>query len=192
MDKRALRKQLRKDLISVNCEDWQQVSQKVTRVLIEWLKKHPEVRTVSIFSALKDEIDLKNLLVFLPDIEWCFPLVNGQEMSFHRVNRIETLVEGYQGIKEPNPQVHPPIISDSIQLIVCPGLAFTKTGKRLGRGGGFYDRFLSESRASYKIGVCLAKQLVEQIPTEHHDIEMTHILTEEGINKSLTSDEEIY
>ena len=64
-----------------------------------------------------------------------------------------------------------------MDLIVVPGLAFTPEGSRLGRGAGFYDRFLSTiSRTTLKIGVCFEFQLVSEIPQESHDVKMDAVV----------------
>jgi len=65
-------------------------------------------------------------------------------------------------------------------LIVLPGLAFSRTGDRLGRGKGFYDKYLSNYRG-VKIGVCFSDQLEDEIPTESHDIVLDYIVTENEI-----------
>jgi 5-formyltetrahydrofolate cyclo-ligase len=56
-------------------------------------------------------------------------------------------------------------------LVLVPGLAFTRDGHRLGRGGGFYDRLLAgRAKEAVKIGICFELQLVESLPVEPHDI----------------------
>jgi 5-formyltetrahydrofolate cyclo-ligase len=67
-------------------------------------------------------------------------------------------------------------------VVIVPGLAFTATGDRLGQGGGWYDRFLSEVRADcVSIGVCFAEQLVDVLPVESHDMTMGHVVTDRGV-----------
>ncbi|HEY8650213.1 MAG TPA: 5-formyltetrahydrofolate cyclo-ligase [Chthoniobacterales bacterium] len=70
--------------------------------------------------------------------------------------------------------------TDEIDLIVVPGLAFSRDCHRLGRGGGFFDRLLAGPAAeAYKLGVCFDFQLLESIPIEPHDIVMDTVVTEE-------------
>lgn len=67
-------------------------------------------------------------------------------------------------------------------VVVVPGLAFTKTGDRLGQGGGWYDRHLAQVRADCTtIGVCFAEQIVDTLPVEAHDITMDHVVTDQGV-----------
>ena len=69
-----------------------------------------------------------------------------------------------------------PIPASEIDLIIVPGVAFDKSGNRLGRGKGFYDRLL-HNLSAIKIGVGYDFQLIEKINTEPHDIAMDAIIT---------------
>jgi 5-formyltetrahydrofolate cyclo-ligase len=74
-------------------------------------------------------------------------------------------------------------------LILVPGLAFDRGGRRLGRGGGYYDRFLSKrgnpasggKRGMYAVGLCMECQLVKRVPAGRDDQNMDGVLTEKGL-----------
>ena len=67
----------------------------------------------------------------------------------------------------------------AVDLVVVPGVAFTASGHRLGQGGGWYDRFLSGLRPGVaRIGVCFAECLVDELPTEAHDVIMDLVITD--------------
>ena len=67
----------------------------------------------------------------------------------------------------------------AVDLVVVPGVAFTAAGHRLGQGGGWYDRFLPGLRPGVaRIGVCFAECLVDELPTEAHDVIMDLVLTD--------------
>lgn len=70
--------------------------------------------------------------------------------------------------------------SGAMQIILTPGLAFDRSGGRLGFGGGWYDQVLQEAAwsATVSIGVCFACQLVEEVPCEEHDQRVSAIMTE--------------
>ena len=72
------------------------------------------------------------------------------------------------------------ISNDDIDLIVVPGVAFDRERNRLGRGKGYYDRLLSQLKAS-AIGICFDFQLKGQIPTEPFDRKMDLVITEKEI-----------
>ena len=64
-------------------------------------------------------------------------------------------------------------------VIVVPGVAFTLDGRRVGQGGGWYDRFLPQRRAGCAmIGVCFAPQILDDVPTEPHDVVLDHVVTD--------------
>ena len=67
----------------------------------------------------------------------------------------------------------------SLDVVVVPGLAFTADGRRLGQGGGHYDRFLPRLRPGcVTIGAAFAEQVVDDLPTEPHDVRLTHVATD--------------
>lgn len=75
------------------------------------------------------------------------------------------------------PQGEPYTLFNSIDLAIIPGIAFTKDGKRMGRGRGYYDRLLPKLVNAYKIGLCFPFQLLEDIPTDSHDVRMDEVVT---------------
>ena len=110
------------------------------------------------------------------------PLVNGEGLTWHQVTSANDLTEGFRGIQEPKSSF-PAIIPQEHQPWLClvPGVAFTAAGKRLGQGGGFYDRALLKLRANgsqegYVVGVAFACQMLGQLPTEAHDQHMDEVI----------------
>jgi 5-formyltetrahydrofolate cyclo-ligase len=70
-------------------------------------------------------------------------------------------------------------LPETIDLILVPGVAFSKERHRLGRGGGFFDRFLGGRGANaFKLGLCFSFQLLDSVPTEGHDIVMDAVVTD--------------
>ncbi|HJV45460.1 MAG TPA: 5-formyltetrahydrofolate cyclo-ligase [Bacillota bacterium] len=89
------------------------------------------------------------------------------------------LVAGVYGILEPDPGKAIEVRPDEIDFIVIPGVAFDRMGGRLGYGGGFYDRFLSNyDRLPSLVAVCFQEQLVERIPMKPHDFKVDYIITD--------------
>jgi len=83
---------------------------------------------------------------------------------------------GAFGIPEP---VGPPVDPATIDIVIVPGLSFTRDGRRLGQGGGFYDRFLPLVRDDCRtIGVCFGEQLVDDLPCEAHDRILDDVVTD--------------
>ena len=73
----------------------------------------------------------------------------------------------------------PAIDPARVDLLLVPGLAFTRDGHRLGRGGGYYDRLLAQCPPHTRtLGVCFATQLVTDLPVEPHDRRVQRVITE--------------
>ena len=102
------------------------------------------------------------------------PRVNGVNLEVlpYEESRLEL---GSFHIEEPtgNDVTNP----EEIELVVVPAVAYDKKGKRLGRGKGFYDRFLQHTKAT-KVGVGYEFQLFEELPSEEHDVPMDIIITQ--------------
>jgi len=116
----------------------------------------------------------KKVLVPLVDLE-------NKELKLYEIrNFAKDLAAGTLGILEP---VHSQArLADvkEVDLVIVPGLAFDKSGNRLGRGAGFYDRFLSQFSAKIpKIALAFSFQVVPQIPHETHDQRVDKVLTED-------------
>ena len=66
-------------------------------------------------------------------------------------------------------------------VTLLPGLAFTRTGQRLGMGGGHYDRFIADHPATLAVALCYDWQILEDLPTEPHDQRVKMLVTESGV-----------
>ncbi|HLA67515.1 MAG TPA: 5-formyltetrahydrofolate cyclo-ligase [Acidimicrobiia bacterium] len=85
------------------------------------------------------------------------------------------------GFTQPIPEA-PTADAAFVDVVLVPGLAFDRTGARLGRGGGHYDRFLGLLRGdALVVGVIPSGLVVDRLPREAHDLLMTHLVTEEGV-----------
>ena len=77
-----------------------------------------------------------------------------------------------------------PSAESEVDVFLIPGLAFTVDGKRLGRGGGFYDQMLKFYPKSLKIGITSNERILEDIPIEDHDILLDYVFTNDKYYKS--------
>ena len=112
-------------------------------------------------------------------IPTALPRVEGNEMRFYIVSGYEDLVQGYMGIPEPSEQCLP--AHDLYAVVITPGLAFTKEGKRLGYGGGFYDRFFEAEPFHRKIAAAYGFQVLKDLPVQKWDVRMDQLVTDEEI-----------
>ncbi len=102
------------------------------------------------------------------------PKIFGDEMRFIYLTDLSQVEKGYSGI--PEPFADGPVADDPTALVLMPGLAFTKSGERLGYGGGFYDRFLEKEPKHPTVALCYEFQIVEALPTNAHDIPVDLVL----------------
>jgi 5-formyltetrahydrofolate cyclo-ligase len=80
-------------------------------------------------------------------------------------------------LREPDLRTAMVVDPRAIDLILVPGVAFTHEGFRVGRGGGYYDRFLAEPQLhARRLGVCFARQLVPSVPLEAHDQRVDRVI----------------
>ena len=87
----------------------------------------------------------------------------------------QSMHSGAMGISEPDGDV--PVEPSEIDVMVLPGLAFTPDCKRLGRGKGYYDRYMSrEGFHAYTIGICHTVQLLDTLPVESHDKSIDEVI----------------
>lgn len=108
------------------------------------------------------------------------PKVEGDRMQFYEITSEAEIKAGYKGIPEPV-SCESAVVPKDGDLILVPGTAFDRCGYRMGYGGGFYDRYLSENRAAYKtLGLAFSEQIYERIPGDEYDVRLDMIITEKG------------
>lgn len=112
-----------------------------------------------------------------------YPLSHSDySMEFKIINTFGDLVKGYKGILEP-----PSSLKNAENIpdfIIMPGVAFDKSGNRIGYGKGYYDRFLMKYKTKpLLIAICYECQIYNAIPNEKNDIKMDFIITEKSIYK---------
>lgn len=137
--------------------------------LIEPEPVYQRAATVLLYWPMPGEVDLRPLLDRHTEKKFYLPVVEGDgQLSFGLYQGRETLTVNKMGIWEP---VHAPRIDgQAIDLVLTPGMAFTNTGSRLGRGGGFYDRLLAKRTPAQTFwGVSFDFQIFTDLPMSEYD-----------------------
>lgn len=141
--------------------------------ICEAIIRHPAWRdavTVATFAPQSREPDVDLLWQHAGARRLVYPRVEGEAVSLYCVESLYDLQPAKWGLREPAAVAENGIRPDEIDLILVPGVAFTRGGHRCGRGGGFYDRLLAELPVrTMKLGVCFSEQLVDSLPLEAHD-----------------------
>tara|TARA_B100000700_G_scaffold331005_1_gene460711 strand:- start:2100 stop:2690 length:591 start_codon:yes stop_codon:yes gene_type:complete len=109
----------------------------------------------------------------------CPRMLKHNQLEHSAINSFEDLQKNKFGILEPKKELLPFSINN-LDVIIVPGLAFTRTGCRLGYGGGFYDRFLTKANV-VSIGLGFDKQIINQLPHNKDDSILDYIVTEKEI-----------
>jgi len=143
---------------------------------------HSVVR-VALYAALPDELPLRPVFEALrAEGRRCLlPRIRSRELEFVPVMDWGELAPAQLGILAPPPG-RPAEDLRPEDLALVPGVAFDRAGRRLGRGGGFYDRaFADVSRSPLLVGVAYALQVVEEVPADSRDRSVDAIVTERGL-----------
>ena len=134
---------------------------------------------VAVYLASSQEIDLSPFIrkMLTTGTKVVAPRWNGETYELAVLKGLDEayLRQGPMGILEP---AEAEIVSPKeVKVWLVPGLAFAWNGKRLGYGGGWYDRLLAEAlKDSLKLGVAHAFQVVDDLPSELHDIRLTGVI----------------
>ena len=182
-DPASQKTQLRRSLIKARQalppEIWQLKSQQICAHLQQssWIKS---AQTVLTYSSLRQEPDLSSLCD--PTRRWGLPICVGESLTWHLWRPDLPLQAGRYGILEPSPEA-PQIRAAEVDLILVPALACDRLGYRLGYGGGFYDRLLSQPDWGKipTVGIIFEFALLPELPVEPWDCKLQAICTEAGL-----------
>jgi 5-formyltetrahydrofolate cyclo-ligase len=186
-EKRNLRKKARVARAAVPPGEREEAAARLAKAL----PKHPLLQNVRPGPVLiptrhADEIDTTPLAHALEGRGWQIhrPRVISDTRDFEVVpwTTPAPLFPGAHGVPEP-PSRAESADPGTLRLILVPGLAFTRSGDRLGTGAGYFDRFLARyqdhEEPPITIGMAYRAQLIGEIPTEPHDIPLQGLQVEE-------------
>lgn len=176
-----------KDEIRLALKAWRdkrsptEVKQKSTKICQNLLRviNWDSIQIVGCYLAIANEVDCSMFIdrCLQKNIVVCVPAL----ISNNRY--VMTKFISWQDVKTKTGTFQPTVIeivpSETIDLIICPGIAFTLQGDRIGYGMGIYDRLLTSTRADcVKIGVCYREQIIDKITAENWDILMNRVITD--------------
>jgi len=109
-------------------------------------------------------------------------LIDGHRVKLYEIQDINELSPGHMGIPEPSFSNAYSLSIDEVNIIIIPGVAFDYSGNRLGYGGGYYDMLLAQRKMKAPIiALAYEEQLVDEIPSETHDIKIDMIVTDKRV-----------
>ncbi|MEH7010062.1 5-formyltetrahydrofolate cyclo-ligase [Neobacillus niacini] len=147
-------------------EDW--INAKVIGITIS---KEPEVDTYQIIRRAWES----GKAVVAPK---CHP--KEKILSFHKITQFSQLESVFYGLLEPIKEQTTEVNPEDIDLLIVPGLVYTREGYRLGFGGGYYDRYLPNFDGK-TISLAFHFQVIPQFPIEKHDIPVSKIITNDEV-----------
>ena len=143
-----------------------------------------DAKTVFAFVSMDNEPDTRRIIERLLSMgkRLCVPKCEGRGvMKAYEIKSLEELKAGKYGIEEPDGNINE-IIPRDIDIAIVPCVSADRKLNRLGHGGGYYDRFM-EKGSFAKILLSYEKLLMEEVPTENHDIICDHLVTDKDIYK---------
>ena len=144
--------------------------------LVAWLAGRPPAAIAS-YVAKPGELDLAALHAR----QWSagqpvwLPSVHGERLAWHPVTALDQVRPGAFAVHEPDPDRVPPASLPDQAIVLVPGVGYGRDGRRLGQGGGFYDRFLA-THAGPAIGLGFACQRCDDLPLDPHDHPVTGVI----------------
>ena len=173
MEKKEIRREIKRQTLALDVKESLAQSLRVME-RIKAIVAQRKPQTVALFAPLGDEVQIAPLAEMV-ECRVVRPRVKGDDMEFYDYSSASMAVGAF-GISEP--QGEEAVGAQFIDLMVVPGVAFTEEGDRLGRGKGYYERYLSrEGFRAYCVGVCYEHQVVDELPVEPHDRRMDEVVS---------------
>ena len=188
--KSALRYQLR-DKLATMSEAVRHAKSLAACSLVTSSPEFAAARVVMLYLSTTLEVDTAQLAlrawqtgktVVVPKVSW-----DQRRMLPVEISSLTTgLTSTGPGIREP--VAGNPMPVEFIDLVIVPGLGFTPTGYRIGRGMGFYDRFLAQGDfLGLSCGLAFEEQLVDELPLLDHDVPLSMLATDKGLRRFASS-----
>ncbi len=184
-DKKTIRQEilLKRDAIPENIKEEKDTA--ITQLIIR-LPEFTNAKTILFYASFRSEVDTIEMIkvslshgkqIILPRVD-----KENKKLLLYKIKDINELAQGYMGILEPSVSEGKLTGLDDIDLIIIPGSAFDVSGRRLGYGAGFYDGLLAGMKKKIPIiAPVYEEQIVENIPSEPHDVKVTKIVTDRRI-----------
>jgi len=178
--KRQIRQDIRQQRDALSALEVSSRSRRIVRRVVA-MEQFEATGCLGCYVSRQNEVDTHNLIGMAIDQGKIVGApVSGEDgrMEHFSILSLSELLPGRFGILEP--QSTHPISELEFEMVVIPGIAYDRSGNRIGSGGGYYDRFLSGISA-FKVGLGFDFQMLEALPSESHDVVLDAVVTESGI-----------
>ncbi|MFH1768996.1 MAG: 5-formyltetrahydrofolate cyclo-ligase [Candidatus Omnitrophota bacterium] len=184
-EKKLLRQTLLTRLLSLTKQEIERRSKNVERIISN-LSIYKKAKRIMVYYPLSGEVDLLGMIrKVLKDKEICFPVIDlarKKIVPYVAGNLNDDFIQGPYGVRQPDTAKTKQAELEGIDLVFVPGLAFDRQKNRLGRGGGFYDRFLNRlynRGRALTVGVAFDFQIYKDLPVSiPQDAKVNFIVTD--------------
>jgi 5-formyltetrahydrofolate cyclo-ligase len=166
-------------------QEWREKSQDIHKLLFTQSLWHHS-KHIALYHSVEKEVDTIAIIQRGWELGKCIylPKCNAKEkqLIFYHVESLDQLEGVYYGIPEPVPARCQKLRPEELELVIVPGLAFDQRGYRIGYGGGFYDRFLSNISSQVNtLSLAFSFQVLqkEELPNDSFDIPVGTIVTDQ-------------
>lgn len=179
---------IRKEILSIRSNLGKKEHEIKSKAIIKKLldsKFYKDAKNIMIYISFKGEVDTHKFIKKAMDngknILIPVTLPENKQIKPSLINSFDELEIGFYNILTPKKEFIKYIDPNDIDLIIVPGLGFDRKGYRVGFGGGYYDRFLSDLKHITKISIAFDFQILDNVPKESFDIPVDYIFTEKRI-----------
>jgi len=183
--KAAVRKELKTLLAGLSAGDRHRKSVAACNFLIA-APEFDSARVVMLYLSNPDEVDTAPLAlkcwqagktVVVPKVSW-----DQRRMLPVEISSLQTGITTSEHHQIREPIAGKPIPTNLIDMVIVPGVGFSKNGYRIGRGMGFYDRFLAQPEFDgVSCGLAFAEQVIDDVPVLDHDMPLSMLTTDRGV-----------
>ena len=177
---------IRKEILAkrniLSDKDINKKSDLIIKNLVSYIEN---VQNIMIFMDMKTEVKITKLLELYPKKNFFISKITNsknREMKINKYNKNELILHKFGYYESSSNDFYDEEILD---VVIVPALAFDSKKNRIGFGGGYYDTFLEKVRKSNNkalfIGVCYDFQIIDNIPTEKHDVTLDFVVSESKI-----------
>lgn len=184
-EKKRIRKEVKESLALLTKPYYEHYSNKIANTLYideDWLNAN----VIGITISKEPEVDTYQIIrnAWEAGKEVAVPKCNPKEktLSFRKITEFSQLESVFYGLLEPIIEQTMEVYPKDIDLLLVPGLAFTREGFRLGFGGGYYDRYLTNYNGK-TLSLAFHFQVIPEFPIEKHDIPVSKIITNDEVIK---------
>ena len=182
MDKKELRKVAKERLNNIDSTTRKRISNQIVHQLISSdLWKQADTIGVTVSSGFEWDTEpiieqgwQEGKTIVVPK---CTP--ENRQLDFYHLENFDQLEESFYNLREPNPARTTKVNKQAINLLIVPGLLYDKRGYRIGFGGGYYVRFLTDFQ-NKTVSIFYSEQLLDEVPSEPYDLPVQALLTEKG------------